>query len=364
MPRSLPPLLLLGVVAATTSVVLAVFLWITGGNGPGDAPIALEPAAAGKDGAAVVNAERAQVGSITMVTRNRWAAGWSDCTTGPMCRYAAVVDRDGVKATAPQWPVPYATLRTGDEAIAVAPPVEGTLDGGDTMLFRLTYDGPVWSRLRYRLPTRTFERGEILTDGIVPGRIVVVNPQDSTVRMLQTPGKRSPVCDEDGRCWMLTGVGRTDIVWTDDGGKTWQSAALDRKNQLGRLTVSPDGRTLVTTSVALGGVTETITEMRISTDRGEHWTTVQKPPSRLDTAPLAFDGGTAVMIGGRSGDPKPRLFRITGDQAELTTGYPGDLADLAGDADLIYGPEVPKRRTTEVAYSTDQGATWTKFAPR
>jgi len=357
-------LLILGVVAAVTAVALAVVLSVTGRTAPAQPPLAIDPGAVSKEGSAVVNADRAQVQSITMVTRNRWAAGWADCTSGPSCRYAAVIDRDGARASAPEWPVPYATLRTGSEAFAVAPPPEGTLDGDATILFRLTYDGPMTSRLRYRLPTRTFERGEILTDQIVPGRIVVVNPDDWTVRMLDTRGTRSPVCDSTGRCWMLSGIGRTDIIWTEDGGKTWGAEPLDRKNQLGRLTVSPDGRTLVSTSVAAGGLTETVTMMRISTDRGEHWTTVEQVPSRLDTAPIAFDDGTALMLGGRSGDPKPRLYRITAGTARLEAGYPGDLADLSGDAGLLYGPEVPKRRTTEVALSTDQGKTWTKFSPR
>lgn len=363
-PRSLPPLLILGVVAAVTAVVLAVVVSVTSRTAPAQPPLAIAPTIVGKQGSAVVNADRAQVQAIAMVTRNRWAAGWADCISGPTCRYTAVIDRDGSTASAPEWPVPYATLRSGSEAFAVAPPPEGTLDGDATVLFRLTYDGPVTSRLRYRLPTRTFERGEILTDQIVPGRIVVVNPADWTVRMLDTRGTRSPSCDRTGRCWMLAGIARTDIIWTDDGGKTWGAEPLDRKNQLGRLAVSPDGRTVVTTSVAVGSVTETVTTMRISSDRGEHWTTVEQVPSRLDTAPIAFNDGTALMLGGRSGDPKPRLYRITGGTARLEPGFPGDLSDLSGDAGLLYGPEVPKRRTTEVALSTDQGKSWTKFSPR
>jgi hypothetical protein len=363
-PRSAPPLLILGVVAATTSVVLALVLSVTGRNGTAQSPLVVEPAAAGRDGTSVMQSDRAQVQSVTMVTRNRWAAGWSDCTTGPSCRYAAVVDRDGARATAPEWPVPYATLQAGTEAIAVAPPPEGTLTGGATLMFRLTYDGPLLSRLRYLLPTSTFQAGEVLSDRIVPGRIVVVNPADSSVRMLETRGTRSPVCDTTGRCWLLGGVGRTDLLWTDDGGRSWKAKALDSHNQLGKLSVSPDGRTVVTAAVTVGEAGELVSAIRISTDRGANWTTVQHPPPSLTAPPLALDDGTAVLLGGRPNDQRPHVYRVRDGVATLTSGYPGDLAGLAGDAALMYGYEVPRRRTTEVAFSTDQGVTWTRFAPR
>ena len=362
-PRSKPPLLVLGVLAALASVVMTTVLWVSHQGDADSGPVAIEPASAGRPGTTVVNAERAQVLSMTMVTRNRWAAGWSDCTSGPNCRYAAVLDRDGARATSPEWPVPYATLASGDEAIAVAPPREGTLTGDTTMMFRMTYDGPVLTRLRYRLSTSTFGPGEILTDQVVPGRIVVVNPKESSVRMLDTRGSRSPICDTTGRCWMLSGIGRTDILWTDDGGKSWQSQALDNHNQLGKLAVSPDGRTVVTTSVIVGDTGQAVAKMRISNDRGATWTLVQHPPQSLNTPPLAFDDGTAMMLGGRPND-RPRLYRVRDGAADLDRGYPGDLADLAGDQHLMYGFEVPKRRTTEVVLSTDEGATWTKFAPR
>ncbi|MGY4765393.1 sialidase family protein [Kribbella sp. CWNU-51] len=363
-PRRWPPLLIVGVVAATMSVVLAAVVWITGPSGPSDLPIAILPAAALKDGNSVVTAGTAQLRSVAMVTRNRWAAGWAECAAGPQCRYSAVIDRDGVKATAPEWPVPYATLRTGDEAIAVAPPAEGTLTGDATLLFRLTYDGPVTSRLQYVLPTRTFRSGEILTDRIVPGRIVVVNLEDSTVRMLETSATRSPVCDTGGRCWALTGIGRTDIVWTDDGGATWGSAPLDTKNQRGRLAVSPDGKTLVATAVTIGSLSETVSTMRISTDRGAHWTTVRKTPWSLNAGPVVLNDGTAMVLGGRSGDPTPHLYRISDGQARPDRGSPGVLAQLAGDAHLLYGPEVSKRHTTRLALSTDGGTTWEYVVPR
>ncbi|GAA2801283.1 WD40/YVTN/BNR-like repeat-containing protein [Kribbella solani] len=363
LPRSMPPLLVLGVLAVVTSLVLAV-LAATGHRGEtGADPVVISPAAAGRPGNAVVNASRAQVLSMTMVTRNRWAAGWSDCTSGPNCKYAAVIDRDGARATAPEWPVPYVTLKSGNEAIAIAPPREGTLTGDTTMMYQLTYDGPLLTRMRYRLSTSTFQRGEILSDRIVPGRIVVVNPQESSVRMLDTRGTRSPVCDRTSRCWVLGGIGRTDVLWTDDGGRTWGTRALDSHNQLGQLAVSPNGRTLVMTAVTVGDNGQTVASMRISTDRGGSWRTVDHPPPALNTPPLAFDDGTALMLGGRGGE-RPRLYRVRDGAANLDRGYPGDLADLEGDAQLMYGFEVPKRRTTEVVLSTDQGKTWTKFAPR
>jgi hypothetical protein len=345
------------------SVVLASVLWVTEHTGPRP-PTAIEPAAALKDGSAVVKAPSAQVRSIVMASPNRWAAGWADCAGRPTCRYSAVIDRDGDKAIAPEWPVPYVPLRAGGDAIAVAPPPEGTLTGDATLLFRLTYDGPVTSKLRPAAPTQTFQSGEILTDRIVPGAIVVVNLEQSTVRMLQTPGSRSPVCDISGRCWMLTGIGRTDIVWTDDGGKTWDSAPLDEKNQRGRLAVSPDGRTLVATAVSIDDAIETVTTMRISTDRGVNWTTVEHTPWRLNAAPVAFDDGTAVLLGGRPGGSTPQLYRISEGAARPDRGSPGILTDLAGNADLLYSPVTSKRRAVQVAVSTDHGTTWKSFQPR
>lgn len=362
LPRSMPPFLVVGVLAAVTSIVVAV-LHLSTPEAVADRPPTVSPAVAGPPGTSVVTSARAQVLSMTMATRNRWAAGWSDCTTGPSCKYAAVIDRDGVRATAPLWPVPYVTLQTGTEAIAVAPPVEGTLDGSASMMFRLTYDGSQLTKLRYRVPTTTFSPGEVLSDQIVPGRIVVVNPQESTVRVLQGRGTRSPICDNSGRCWMLSGIARTDIVWTDDGGRTWGAQSLDTHNQLGKLAVSPDGQTLVSTTVVVTDSGQQVAKMAISTDRGNHWTAVQNPPPSLSTPPVAFDDGTAMMIGGPPG-ARPRVYRVSEGAAKLNGGYPGDLADLSGDQHLLYGPEVPKRRTTQVVLSTDGGATWTKFAPR
>jgi hypothetical protein len=363
LPRSMPPFLVVGVLASLTSIIVAVLHLTTPGHAQ-DKPVVIEPAVAGQPGTTVVNSSSAQVQAMTMVARNRWAAGWSNCSPKSTCKYAAVIDRDGARATAPEWPVPYATLRAGGEAIAVAPPRGGTLDGGPTMMFRLTYDGPVLTRLRNRLPTTTFEKGEILSDQIVPGRIAVLNLEESTVRILQARGTRAPVCDESGRCWMLAGVGRTDLYWTDDGGRTWGKQALDTHNQLGQLAVSPNGRTVVTTAVTVTDRGRAVSGMRISTDRGATWTTVQSAPQTLKTPPLAFNDGTALMLGGRFGD-RPRLYRVRDGAAKLDSGYPGDLADLGGDANLIYGFETPKSRTsTEVIVSTDQGASWTKFAPR
>jgi hypothetical protein len=115
--------------------------------------------------------------------------------------------------------------------------------------------------------------------------------------------------------------------------------------------------------VTVGANGQTVSKMQLSTDRGANWTTVEGVPPSLKTDPLAFDDGTALIVGGRPGD-RPRLYRVRDGAAKLDRGYPGDLADLEGDAGLMYGVEVPKRRTTEVVLSTDTGATWTKFAPR
>ena len=77
-----------------------------------------------------------------------------------------------------------------------------------------------------------------------------------------------------------------------------------------------------------------------------------------------MNDGTALVLGGRSGDPTPHLYRISDGQAAPDRGSPGVLAYLAGDAHLLYGPEVSKRHTTRLALSTDGGTTWEYVVPR
>ncbi|TCC64355.1 hypothetical protein E0H73_08070 [Kribbella pittospori] len=314
------------------------------------------------------------VASPALVSPTRWAAGWDDCSTPPVCRYAAVVNRDGKKATAPVRSVPYATFRSGDEVIAVSGPEGERLTPGDqswsrTVLLRSTSRGVVQTALRYAAPTRTIRAGEILTDQILGGRLVVLNPADSTLRPFEIPGLQtawSTARDETGRWWVVGGVlgeefggtpgsaSRSDIYWSDDDGKNWQQALLHPDQPGSTLSVSPDGRTIV----AVSANAEEIATVRMSTDRGAHWATVQTPQWSKGVYPVAFDDGTAVALGQPADHPTPELYTLSDGHARLVNGVPDLLTYLAGDEQLMYGPQDQNGVATRAAVSTDRGKTW------
>lgn len=311
--------------------------------------------------------------SVAMVTPERWASVWNDCST-PVCRYAAVINRDGKKTTAPVRSVPYVTLRAGDEVIAVAGPQGERLTPNDpswsqTVLLRSTPAGTVKSVLQYAAPTATIRDGEILTTSIVGDHLVVLNPAESTLRPYEISGLETAWAatqDETGRWWVGGGArgqdlggtpgsaSRSDIYWSDDNGKTWQQELLHPDQMGSMIAVSPDGRTIVAVSMN----TEEVATVRMSTDRGGHWTTVQTPRWSKGVYPVAFDDGTAVALGQAPGVPTPELYTLSDGRSRLLNGVPDLLTYLTGDEQLIYGPQIQDGVATRAAVSADQGKTW------
>ncbi|QNE20812.1 hypothetical protein F1D05_26490 [Kribbella qitaiheensis] len=80
--------------------------------------------------------------------------------------------------------------------------------------------------------------------------------------------------------------------------------------------------------------------------------------------PVAFDDGTAVMLGLRTDHPSPSLYGLSGGRAKLLNGVPDRMDDLAGDGKLLYGIQLESPHATTVATSTDRGKTWESFEPR
>jgi hypothetical protein len=378
-----------GAAVATTVAVLAALLPFGGKAGteqlppvapptasvPGSIEPILPPDGIDQAAQAVVRAKDAEVRSILLATPSRWAASWASCSTNP-CKFAAVLSRDGAKVTAPVRRMKYTTLQTGDEAIAMAGPSGESFTARDpswsqAVLVRLTAQGKVQTPLRYAKPTRTFSAGEILIDRVVVGaELVVLNLADSTLRKLDVPGltqPHSPVRDSTGRWWVVAGEPgsgmRSQIAWTDDGGGSWQQTVLDPGDPASTIAVSQDGRTIVATSWIDGATFEAIGTLKMSTDRGANWTTVTDKPWAREGGPVAFNDGTALMLG-RSRDGVVALYPLDDQPGQtLLTGHDG-LDDLTGDGKLLYGPVLTGTTTTKVATSTDRGKTWHEFEPR
>lgn len=309
--------------------------------------------------------------SVTMVSPKRWAALWNDCST-PACRYSAVVNRDGKKTIAPVLSVPYVMLRSGDEVLAVAGPQRLTPNDpswSQTVLLRSTSRGTVKSVLRYAAPTKTIDDGEILTSSIVGDHLVVLNPAESTLRPFEISGVETvwaAAQDGTGRWWVLGGVrgedvggtpgsaSRSDIYWSDDHGKSWQQELLHPDQPGSTIAVSPDGRTIV--AVSMG--TDELGTVRMSTDRGGHWTTVQTPEWNKGVYPVAFDDGTAVALAQPPSDPTAELYTLSDGRARLMNGVPDMLFFVDGDEQLIYSLQIKDGFASRAAVSTDRGRTW------
>ncbi|WP_112246399.1 beta propeller repeat protein [Kribbella monticola] len=357
---------LTGAAAAGATVAVLVVLLPLGGNARSQQPPVV------KESDPVVLSKTAEVRSVAMATAGDWSASWADCASQP-CRYGATVSRHGSKVTGLGGALPFVALRAGDEPIAVAAPSGAALDSADptwpeTVLLRL--DG-LRTALHYAKPTADFTTGEILTDRLGGnGELRVLNLQDSTLRQLRPAGldgARSPVRDNTGRWWVVTGKStsgsRSDIAWTDDGGKTWAKALLDPANPGAKIAVSPDGRTVVASSWVDGATLEAIGLLRMSTDRGAHWTTVADKPWARGGGPVVFNG-SAVMLGQKLSDPTSSLYGISAGRAKPLNGVPDQLDDLAGDERLLYGIQLERPTAQKVAVSTDQGRTWRTFEPR
>jgi hypothetical protein len=376
----------IGAAAATAAAILAVLVPLDNG-GTGEPPIAPIPtqrvpsapgvspdqAAETKAAEQLVAAPAAQVNWIRMATPDNWAAAWVNCGQEP-CHYAAVLKRGSARAVAPVRDQPYAVLQAGDEAIAVGGPTGGfgltpeDRSWAQAVMVRLTDRGRVETRLHYAKPTKTFSANEILTDQLTDD-LVVLNLENATLRRLELPvgfaKSSSPVRDDTGRWWLVGSEGlQSDIGWTGDGGATWTTEVLDLDRAGSRIAVSANGRTVLANSQNDAATLESIGRLRMSTDAGSQWQTVKNAPWARGGGPVAFNDGTALMIG-TALDGSNALYAIdSSGVATKVPGLPGMLTDLSGDGKLLYGPVLQGMTQKKVATSTDRGQSWQQFEPR
>ncbi|HET6293052.1 MAG TPA: hypothetical protein VFG33_06745 [Kribbella sp.] len=379
----------IGAAAATAAAVLAVLVPL---DQTGQAPVAPEPTKPVQfwptpsppkpdTGAAeaLIAAPGAQLGSTLMATPTNWAAAWSNCAPQP-CRHSAVVKRGAARVVAPVREQPYVVVQAGDEAIALSGPAGFSLTPDDrtwaqTVMVRLTDRGLIETQLHFAKSTKTFSDAEILTTA--NGEPFVLNLEKSTLRRLEMPAgfatTTSPVRDGTGRWWVVGTEGfSSDIGWTDDGGATWTTEVLDLDASGSTVAVSADGRTVLATSWVDGATLEAIGKVRMSTDAGARWQTVQIPRLARGGGPVAFNDGTARMIG-IANDDTTALYGIdsSGSMTKLP-GLPDLLDDLSGDGKLLYGPLIQGSAQellrgpsqNKIATSTDRGLTWRQFEPR
>jgi hypothetical protein len=274
--------------------------------------------------------------------------------------YAAVLSRDGVRTTAPVRKNQYVVVRARDEVIALSMPT--SMKGSDptwaqSVMVRLTDKGRVEKTLRWAPPTTEFADGDVL---LAYGTLRALNPETGTLREVKIPGvdnAYTPQRDTTGRWWLVgaknSGVG--NIYWTDDRGKTWDHSVISPGRGGGRLGVSPDGRTIVAIPGGNPGTTDDQVPLRLSTDRGEHWTTVATRNSTYLSSPVAFDDGTGLALY----QGKKRELLRPGAGAAFTP--PADLGKLEGVGDFVYGMQY---NGNQAITSTDHGKTWKYFEPR
>lgn len=350
-----------GVVAAVALAVLAAVLPLGNLTGTEKAPAAGIPV----DRAAekLVHDKKSGAAAIAFGTPTRWASVWSSPQPGYTFAYAAVLSRDGVRTTAPVRKNPYFVVRDGDEALALSMPI--SMKGTDpswaqSVMVRLTDQGRIEKTLRWARPTTQFGKDDVL---LASGTLRALNPETGTLREVKIPGidnADQPFRDTTGRWWMVaaknSGIG--NIYWTDDYGKTWGHSVIRQGTTGGRLGVSPDGKTLVVIPQSLPGRNHTDDQvpLRLSTDRGEHWTTVATRNAPYLSSPVAFDNGTGLALyqGGRD-----RELLRPGAGAPLTP--PTDLGELEAVGDFVYGMQY---NGNHAITSTDHGKTWKYFEPR
>jgi hypothetical protein len=274
--------------------------------------------------------------------------------------YAAVLSRDGVRTTAPVRKNQYFVLRVGDEVLALSMPT--SMKGSDptwaqAVMVGLTDQGRVEKKLHWAPPTSEFADGDVL---LASGTLRALNPETGTLREVKIPGidnALTPQRDTTGRWWLVgaknSGVG--NIYWTDDRGKTWDHSVISPGRMGGRLGVSPDGRTIVAIPGSNPRTTDDLVPLRLSTDRGEHWTTVATPDSTFLSSPVAFDNGTGLALY----QGKTRELLRPGAGAALTP--PTDLGEMEGVGEFVYGMQY---NGNQAITSTDHGKTWKYFEPR
>ncbi|TDW14514.1 hypothetical protein [Kribbella kalugense] len=364
-----------GVVAAVTIAVLAAVLPlgnVTGTEKPPTASIPVDQAAEN-----LIHDKKSGAAGITFATPTRWGAVWTSPQPGNTWNNAAVLSRDGVRTTAPVRKNQYDVLRVGDELLALAMPT--SMKGSDpswaqAVMVGLTDQGRVEKKVHWAPPTSEFGQGDVL---LAYGTLRALNPETGTLREVKIPGVDNagqPQQDTTGRWWVVgaknSGVG--NIYWTDDHGKTWDHSVISPGRVNGRLGVSPDGRTLVVIPGfdphKMGGLSpdgktlvpaktsDDQVPLRLSTDRGEHWTTVAIRDETYLQSPVAFDNGTGLALYQKG---KDRELLRPGAGTPFTP--PTDLGDLTAAGDFVYGAQY---NGNQAIVSTDHGKTWKYFAPR
>jgi hypothetical protein len=119
--------------------------------------------------------------------------------------------------------------------------------------------------------------------------------------------------------------------------------------------VSPDGRTIVAIPGSKPGTIDDVVPLRLSTDRGDHWTTVAGRNSTYLSSPVAFDNGTGIALY----QGKKRELLRPGTGAAFTP--PADLGQLAAVGEFVYGTQY---NGNQAITSADHGKTWKYFEPR
>ena len=348
-----------GVVAAVALAVLAAVLPLGNVAGTEKPPAAVAPTV---DQAAekLVHDKKSGAFAIAFGTPTRWAALWSSPAPGYTYNYAAVLSRDGIRTTTPVRKNQYFVLRDGDEAIAVSMPT--SMKGTDptwaqSLLVRLTDQGRIEKTLHWAPPTSQFTDADVL---LASGTLRALNPETGVLREVKIPGidnADQPFRDTTGRWWVVAGrnSGVGNIYWTDDYGKTWGHSVISPGRMRGSLAVSPDGKTLVVIPGTKPGAPDGPLPLRLSTDRGEHWTTVATRDEPYLQSPVAFDNGTGLALY----QGKKRELLRPGAGTPLTP--PTDLGELHAVGNFVYGMQY---NGNHAITSTDHGKTWTYFEPR
>ena len=351
-----------GVVAAVTIAVLAAVLPLRNVTGTEKPPSAGTPASIPVDQAAekLVGSKKSGMAGIAFATPTRWASVWSSPQPGYTFNYAAVLSRDGVRTTAPVRKNQYVVLRVGDEALAVSMPT--SMKGSDptwaqSVMVRLTDQGRIEKKLRWAAPTSEFTEGDVL---LAYGTLRALNLETGVLREVKVPGidnAYEPYLDTTGRWWLVgaknSGLG--NIYWTDDHGKTWDHSLIGQGSTGGRLAISPNGKTLVLIPSGKPGVRRDPVPVRLSTDRGEHWTTVASRNPPYLSSPVAFDNGTGLALY----QGKNRELLRPGAGTPFTP--PADLGGLSAVGDFVYSMQY---NGDQAMTSTDHGKTWKYFTPR
>ncbi|MFC0627315.1 WD40/YVTN/BNR-like repeat-containing protein [Kribbella deserti] len=360
-----------GVGAATAVAILAVLLptELRRSESP---PVATQPNTSAtaqpgpsREGEALIKSADATLDRFHYGTSASWMAGWSDCEPQP-CRWAARLHRDGVSVATSVRNFAFTPVQYGDEVHAIALPQNKA--SGDPLMASLTNLGYQERPLRNVAATSTFGSGEVL---IGAGELRVLNVANATLRPLRLPFNEvahSPVQGPNNRWWIVSQAAGAStstpwhISWTDDGGKSWKRHAVTDGHRPSRVAVSHDGQTVIATSWKDGATVEAIGSMVLSSDGGKTWRKVTGHPFARLAGPVAFGGGTGVIVGqGGELNAPPTAYRINSNgTAVKTDGWPQLRDDLAGDGKLLYGKSGP----TSVAVSNNRGKDWQTVTPR